>query len=379
MPTVNVDINTRILSDQHKVYLARPGKQCRLYSNFLDMGYAGPELPDLDLVPGLALDDQPNLFAKIQRSSKIRSWIEGGRDERDRPSFELDQYENTKTASVAHHLGTIRAYFEVAQQGDFAVVFPKNYMEDAVVFEFQEAPLRFHAFDAGWRYGQYDLTLQGRRLRKVGNLSKRFLSKSILEITRQLNSVAVLGRSDAAFIYEQVLSNYVNDDQFNAMLRVSSDEYDIDDDVIIKAFMKYVALNYVHLDQGRDFHTLKDSAFIRLEEDAPELASEIHSPGYHKLSSLLIVPLLFSTLFGCAAEVDPNVLLQSAKEGNLLIGNSAAPPDDPCTAMIGAEIQRWFQLRGIVDEWPETCAHLKEAAERVDASTDVRISVSDGD
>lgn len=376
MPEIHVDLNTRIIRDDHEVFLARPGKQCRMYSQFVEHQKVGPELPGLGLVSGVPIDEQPELYKKVRRSIALRKWIEKNRPDGQKPSLDLNDYENKNSASVAAHISTIRAYFETAKKGDFAIVFPHSYMNDAFIYEFSSEPLEITTLPNAWRYDSDDEKIQGRSLKFISRIPKRNLNQSILETTRQLNTVATLGRSDRDFIYEKSLNNFVNDDRFNSLLRIENAEYDLDNDIVIKSFMKYVAINYLNLEQGLDFKSFKIAAFEDLGEVAPDIASEIHSPGYHKISSLLLIPLLYSVIFELASSVPADALLEAVEQGTITIGNSAAPDDDECTARIHDETLRWFRMRGIDEDWPEACRLSAETARSLGASTDVRVEVN---
>jgi hypothetical protein len=103
--SITLDLNFRVLSPEHKIFVVFPGEGYFLYPIFVAQHRIFPELPGLDLIPGRPIEDQPDLIAKVARARQIRRWHNSDKTI-DRPSRKLADYENVrKTRALSQTLG----------------------------------------------------------------------------------------------------------------------------------------------------------------------------------------------------------------------------------------------------------------------------------
>ena len=78
MPKIEVDLRTRMIPKDDQVFLARPGRQYRLYAAFVAEKEVGPELPGLEIISGRPIKDQlivtAVLIASANRVEASEAW-----------------------------------------------------------------------------------------------------------------------------------------------------------------------------------------------------------------------------------------------------------------------------------------------------------------
>lgn len=137
MTTFKIDLNTKIISSDTDVYLARAGKQGHLFAQVLAEKAIGPDLPNLDLDLSKGIDEEKNLTAKINRSRQLSRWIQSSATSRgDEPSKNLGDYDNDKKRSGHAQIeGIVRTYFKDMKAGDVLVIPDPQLFGQAVLAE----------------------------------------------------------------------------------------------------------------------------------------------------------------------------------------------------------------------------------------------------
>jgi hypothetical protein len=177
---LTVDLNTRVLSQDHQVFFARPGHAYRLYPEFVEHRAVFAELPLLDLTQGVPIEQQPRLNARIHRSRAIRSWYAAGRPEHRVPSRELDDYpDGLGDRGVSQIRGSLLGLFGRARVGDLVVVSPKAYSLPALVGEFTDEAGNYVTHRSE-KYGRQEF-LTGRSVRWLGRTTRRKLPARVNE------------------------------------------------------------------------------------------------------------------------------------------------------------------------------------------------------
>ncbi len=114
---LKVNLNSRILSPEHGIYLARPGKGSRLFDFFTERRVIGPELPGVKIARDFPVSDQPDLLAMLRRAKSIKF----KQPDESLPALELEAYSDEtilRSRSAAQLQSILEGYFERAQQGD---------------------------------------------------------------------------------------------------------------------------------------------------------------------------------------------------------------------------------------------------------------------
>jgi hypothetical protein len=361
MDSLTVDIGTKILPADHEVYVARPGGRYKLYGSVIASSMVFPELPMLDLQKGLSIDNQPDLIRRVRRSSAIRSWHNSSRPEDNLPDRNLAAYKDEDSASVSQFIGVLRGYFERAKKGDLVIVPPSAYSQECFIGEFLTHPTEFrhHRVD---KYGDDYLT--ARSVKWLAQITKRALPVTVIEAIEKPTIFFLLDKPSRKFIYEKAYGSYTIGNQFNSRFEVASLTFKTSDDLLIQAFFNFIANNTIAVSEGHldNIKSFDESIFVDLGDFAPDLRTNVNSPGFLNLSGTNLTPIVASVMLIIAVAIGPSAV-QAAETGKLRIGNISAPLDDPCTAEINHQVLTQLKLLGL-DKWTKACERARLAQKR---------------
>ncbi|MEO1019906.1 MAG: hypothetical protein AAFY56_19770, partial [Pseudomonadota bacterium] len=137
---ITIDLQSRVLTPDRGVFFVRPGAGYRLHPDFESLSTIFSDLPGLDLDIERELAEQPDIFARIRRASKIRLWYQ--HKSGDFPSRDIDAYRSAaRDQSVATLYTILRGFFERANKGDLVLVPPRRFNRNALIGEIQtDAP-----------------------------------------------------------------------------------------------------------------------------------------------------------------------------------------------------------------------------------------------
>jgi hypothetical protein len=353
-----IDLTLRLLPADHQVFFARPGIQYRLYREVIEHSIVVPDLPALEFKDRVPLDQQDRVMSRIHRARKLRGWHRSGRIT-DEPSRSLDDYIDVASGiRDAQFKGVVEGYFSKAKRGDMVLVVPSAFSELAYIGEFAEDGDRYASFLAPSVYG--DDHLVGRRVNWLARIPKRELASDILDIVAKPNAFVLLPRSVRAGLYDLAYSAYAIEDSFTARLEVTEETYSSFDDLLIQAFINFVATNTEAVANEHEVQPFAKAAFMEAGEFTPDLRTEIHSPGFLSLSSGRVTPLVAVVMLAAAIHLGPGAFA-AAEAGTLRIGSSTAPADDACVAEVREQAIRQIQLLGL-DRWSEACEKARRAA-----------------
>lgn len=377
MPTIEIDLNTRIIPEDHEVFVVRPGKGYRLYEYFVDHQMILADLPFLDLKKGIAISDQPDLDRKIKRSRALRNWYRG-RQEGDEPSRILDDYNvGPKDLSIGQLRAVLVAYFEKLKQGDLVIVPPSAYAYPAYVGEVTGKGTDYVRQRAPRAYGQDPLT--GREVAWLTQIEKRKLPDIVLDALEKPNAIFLLAKSARSKIYEAAYGTFVDISiagaDYTARFNVSHDEaFTTSSDILLQGFFNFVASNAKAIESGQAGKSFYHAAFEDLGTFAPELKTNVNSPGFLTLISKdYSTPLVAAVMFALAVTVGPEAVT-AAQNGMVLIGNSKAGPRDACTALVIEKTMAQLKLLELADDWPVACEKARLAAEKSGVTSSISIT-----
>ncbi|RYC31378.1 hypothetical protein D3273_13390 [Lichenibacterium minor] len=354
-----IDLALRVLPADHQVFFARPGIQYRLYREVTEQKVVVPDLPALDLADGVPLDRQDRVMSRIHRARKLRGWHRSGRIA-DEPSRDLNDYDDVASGiRDAQFRGVVDGYFSKAKRGDMVLVVPSAFSDPAFIGEFAEDGDQYASFRAPSVYG--DDPLVGRRVEWLAKIPKRELASDILDIVAKPNAFVLLPRSVRAGLYDLAYSAYSIEDSFTARLEVTDETFSSFDDLLIQAFINFVAANTQAVSEGKEVASFERGAFMESGDFTPDLRAEIHSPGFLSISSRKVTPLVAVVMLAAAIHIGP-AAFAAAQDGTLRIGSASAPAGDACVAEVREQAIRQIQLLGL-DRWAVACEKAKRAAQ----------------
>ena len=211
------------------------------------------------------------------------------------------------------------------------------------------------------------ITIPARRFHTVRTVPKRLLPTHILDVVTKPNAFVQFGRSDTNDLHDMSYDSFSRDDEHSSTFRVSEREYNLEHDLYFAAFIKVIAANVRALaEDASQPYSIEDALLKDFGDYIPTLQSNVNSPGWLRLKSVHITPLLASVLLSLALTVGPEAV-QAAEDGLIIIGNSKAPEDDPCIAIVRESALDFFGLIGL-DTWSQAC----ELARKVNAGSGMR-------
>jgi len=360
----NVDLACRVIPADHKAFIARPGRDSRLFRLFDEASAIGPELPYLGLADGTPLSEYEDIEERVKRAIAVRNW-HPRRQPEFAPARDLESYTaQTNVRSLAQHVSIVRGYFEKASKGDFAIVTPKAFGEQAKIVEFIDDPESRIEIAAPDFFGDDPLT--ARRVRTLARVPKGKLPVRILDILSKPSALVLLEKSEREAIYNLALSSFFMEGTYSVRFDVEAEDYNTDDDILLKAFIKFVTANTVATAITHDNAVMgiKEATFAPTAGFSSELRTSINSPGFIELVSKNLIPAAVAALFALAVQVGPSAV-QAAKENTIVFGNSQAGPDDPCTAPVSETVLLQLRLLGL-DKWSEACQIARQVEEKAD-------------
>jgi len=338
--------------------VARPGANYRFYDLFVDRNFVGPDLPGLNL-PEFDNIDQFPLTPFVARAAEIRRWHLAGRREDLSPHREIEAYEGRQFGrSVSQLSRVVRAYFGGMKKGDLLVVPPASFKALAQIGELADEPNKVSRVYTD-RYGAD--WLEGRAVKWLAAFPKSDLPASTLDALQKPSPLFLLPRDYMPRIFRRAYGTYYDDSEYSVRFEVKSERFSTKDDLYIQGFFGFVTANTTRISQGEDsVLSFSEGAFAVKPANAPELYTNVNSPGGISLKSSLITPIVISALFTLAVVVGPEAQIL-AEQAQLVVTNSAAAAGDPCVAEVNNQVITQLRLLGY-DRWLEACNFARDAA-----------------
>ncbi len=364
---INIDIHTKALRPDTRVYVARPGARYMFFNHFFENNFVGPDLPGLDLPPFDNLQDVAQLTERVKRSIEIRRLSrQVGHDEQ--LIEDLDYYDASNNPRVRQFERVVTAYFKQIARGDLVVLPPQNFKGNAVIGEFTGLPSDVVNLSMQ-RYG--DEPLSGRSVKWLAEIAKHKLPPQTLDALQKPNPLFLVDRSAWPAIFRRAYGSYSLNDEYSARFEISSEQYDISDVFIIQAFFNFVAANTERVrTRKKTLLNLRDGAFSA-GDAAPELYTNVNSPGGLSLKANVITPIVIAVMFTLAVTVGADAF-QAIADQTVTFGNSLAPAGDQCTVEVREQVVAQLTLLGF-DQWAEACEAARTAAAKTGISTTVKV------
>ncbi|MEA3533249.1 hypothetical protein [Rhizobium sp. CC-YZS058] len=366
---IRIDIHTRQISPETKVFVARPGGKYRFFELFVERNFVGPDLPGLALPHFADLSEVEDLEERVKRSYDTRKYIFRGERDIDPPVEELEYYrDRPNNRAISQLLGVVRAYFRTMKAGDLVIVPPAAFRGRAMIGELTGLPNEV----ASVRPVEYDgKPLDGRNVVWRADIEKNKLPAQTLDALQKPSPLFLVTREAWPSIFRRAYGSYSMPNEYAARFEITSDGFQTVDDFRIQAFFSFVTKNTELVADGAGrVLPLKDAAFAS-SRIPPELYTNVNSPGGLSLKSSIITPIVISVMLTLAIVVGPEAYAQ-AEAGMILFGNSQAPANDACTLEVSQQVITQLQLLGY-DRWAEACEVARAASERTGISTSVGV------
>lgn len=354
---IRIDIRTKFIRDDVRIFIVRPGAHYRLFQLFSDQQIIGLELPDLNLPQFRTLDEIEDLNARILRSVAIRRWFAAGQPVGSFPSqveHFMDQGLDNASSQFSRY---IRGLFQDMKKGDIIIVPPRSFKEMALIGELIDEPNRTVNISSPV---YPDLPLNGRRVKWLARIPKSDLPPKTLDQLQKPSVMFLLERSAWPRILRHCYGSYSTNQEFSSRFEITEERFQTTDDFLIQAFFNFVTANTDRVDRElEDLLSLTEAAFEDLRLISPDLYTNVNSPGGISLKSSSITPIVIAVMLSLAAVVGPEAV-DAAVNNQIAFGNSLAPVNDRCTAMVHDQVVTQLRLLGL-DKWAPACEKIREA------------------
>jgi len=366
---IRVDIHTKEISPETRIYVARPGPNYKFYELFIDRNFVGPDLPGLDLPEFENLSEVVDLTERVKRSVAIRRYALRGDRDIDPPMPRVEDYTDTPTSrSISQFLRVARAYFGTMKAGDLIIVPPANFRGLAHIGELTGPPNQLKPV---YPLMYPEMPLLGRNVAWRGVMEKAKLPAQTLDALQKPSPLFLLARDAWANVFRRAYGSYSMPGEYGARFEITSEKFQTTDDFFIQAFFNFVSANTALVRTGtEELLSLREGAFAA-EGVAPDLYTNVNSPGGLSLKSLVVTPIVIAVMLTLAVTVGPDAFA-AAEAGTLVFGNSQAPAGDQCTAEVSAQVVTQLRLLGY-DRWSEACEVARAAAAKTGITTTVGI------
>jgi hypothetical protein len=314
-----VDLNTKIIGNDTRVFLARAGKNGHLFSSVLAARAIGPDLPDLGLNLENGLEQDTDVEAKVMRARALGTWLrESSYSRRAKPSTSLADYPQTaRRSGHAQIEGIVRSYFQDLKAGDVLVIPNPSFFGDALIVEL--GPLGKHTVPIAGTRRFEGYSFDGRAFGHYVAVKMANLPRGVIELAKAPTGLAqILQPAVKHRIFELCYTDYVLDDEFASRIVTTKNEFSPFDGIVLNSFVTMVAKNVEALQNGSSrphLLSLVEAAFIEMADDELQIKININSPGYLAVIDRSVVPLVAAALLNIivAAGFDSVALAQNLK------------------------------------------------------------------
>jgi|TARA_R100000501_G_scaffold10060_4_gene19975 hypothetical protein len=363
---VDIDIATRVIGDEEDIFIIRPGQDFTLYADFRKKGVAFLDFPDLDLLLFKSKWENEKQREAVLRSSTIRDWHLTGRSKDQQPSRAHSDYEGrAKGMRLGAHVASVKRFYLELPVGTIIVVPGPGYFSDVLVGQLSSKVISQK--DIGLYRGE---VVPARRVDWLGQKQKSEFSEEAIARLQNQKPIIALDRSLRKEFIPVAFDQYVFEGVFSSKFLTTELDFSTLDDFNFQAFTNYVAGVLVasrELDMPHENVTMSEAleALHRYRDLIPELATNINSPGFLRLSSEQVYPLVIAAIFSLALAAGA-----SAQSANVRVHNSSALQEDPCAIKVEKHVEAAMSLMG-TDEWRAACKN----ALRVSKSAGLKSSV----
>lgn len=269
---VHVNLNARILPEDHRAFLARPGKSYGHLPHFEKLGAIGPDLPFMKLERGVPIEEQLDMAHMLKRAVAYRKWFVHPRGEQPPPQ-ELEYYRDqsrVRNRTARQYEAAMKGYFEVAKKDDLVLVPTFNWRSSSPLVEFSSGPGNLVYRDIPYR--ETMVTLPLRKFNMITKAEERLLSSHILDIAQKPNIFVQFPKSNLMDLYDIAYPSFSKPDECSNTFAVKSTDYNLEHDLHFGAFIRFVAANFKALEEGaKRPYSIEESIFGDFGEYTPKL------------------------------------------------------------------------------------------------------------
>ncbi|WCK01550.1 hypothetical protein [Agrobacterium tumefaciens] len=380
MTNFKVDLKTRIISDDTRVFLARAGKKGHLFTRVEEAKAIGPDLPDLDLNLTADFIDSDLLDSKIKRSRILKAWLTTSPSSRGgRPPQTLAAYRNvSKSPGHAQIAGIVKGYFVDVKEGDILVIPNPNNFSKAIIAEALPISAGVKKIPGMERFEGYEF--DGRKFGYSKLVPMASLPRSVIELTQAPTGFAEIHNAHVKQrIFSLGFDDYIMDSEFAARIITTKPDFKPFDNNVLSALITMVAENIERLQHGAsepDLVGLREAAFLTLDDGDLQVKININSPGSLLVLAKSIAPLVISTILGVLVAVNFDASAFTNSTTIEVTNSRVLGVADVCSAEVQQVTEAMLQFLSSDAEFKKSCALLKQAHAQTGAHSNVDVDVT---
>lgn len=380
MTRFSVDLNTKVIPEDTRVFMARAGKQGHLFQQVLEQRAIGPDLPMLGLDLRNGLEGDPNVEAKVKRARAFSSWLRKSQNARgERPSENVNDYHDAaRRAGHAQIDGIVRSYFQELREGDVLVIPNPSYFGEAIIAELLPIGNSVVAIPGARRFEGFEF--DGRRFGHFRRVGMAQLPRSVVDLAKAPTGLAeIRDPLVKRRIFELGYDDFVLDDRFMSRIFTTKRDFTSFDGNVLNSLVTMVAENVDRLEtDGEDAQLLSlvQAAFEQLDHNDLQVKIAINSPGYLAVVDRSVVPLVIGAMLSVLASVGFDATAFADEIVVDVTNTKTAQVADVCSYEVERLTESMLRLLSTAeDDFQRTCGLLREAHENTGARTNVTVEV----
>ena len=363
---IDIDIATRIVAEDENVFIVQPGQGFHLFDYFDRSSAVFLDFPDLALDVAKPAPLWTTLREAVVRSIAIKEWIEADKLGIPPSRDVADYIGKDHGRRVGRYAGAAKALYFDLPNGTIIMAPGQRYDENVLIGELTGKPVY-----RTWTSLYDNERMLVRPVRWVRKKQRASFSAELRSKLGTPNPIMQLERDLRHEVISAAFDQYTFGGEYAARINTIEADFSILDDYNIQTFVNYVGGVLAALELGYTGPELTLADALRFLEDnralTPELSQNINSPGFQRLFSSNIAPLVIAALLSMATTDG-----LAAKPIPPQITNSAAVKGDPCAIEVATRVEGAMKLMKL-DEWRMVCERAKKAKEHTGLSTSMKV------
>ena len=363
---IRIDLNAKILPDDHRVYIIFPGRGYTYFDFMFEKHIAFLELPNvpielLDPTRKNSIGDIARLNAAIVDSILLRRWKhndQGGSAEDYLKVHRANASRMTKTID-SYRRTLVNFYYKIPDGSLFLLPAP-TISGRVLIGEFLAGESSFEVVALP---DSPTLNVFVRRVRWLNDVERYKLNGDLLRRLSSPNPVRMLEQSYVKFVYDIAYGQYKYNDEYVSRIDTESITFDMSDNLTFNLCLYHLAKIFTESGAGHRIDQLPAASLDEILKLANiiEQRININSPGSIVLAGKTMLPFLVIAFFAASSvSAQPGGKPTSVTVSNSMQDDQIARQ---CSLDVKAEFEKELALMGY-PAWQVVCRELNSLREK---------------
>lgn len=378
---IHIDLASPVIKLDQPVYMLHPGKGYHLFGGFLANEALATDLPNLDIIDGIAPVRAMNLDAQISRGRELRDWLALNEAQRNVTKFDVDlntylnkpkrRYHDAFTDNlqeVLWNLPTGTVVFvpapDLSMKGFFCEL--KSNTAPRISFKGQRSAREF--------------TYLGRPVEYLKLVDMRLIPVDVLDAKSRQSVLTKLDSNLSEQMYRLYYGSFIIKGGIHQIeIDVPSSTFRPGDSNIVNALANMVEDNLQKLSASNGSHTipatsLEDAAFMAFDGNELQMHARLNSKGVLQIAAKSITPLIVSIIISLGSEASAGEIFDALSNTQITVVNSRCPTDTALTKDVEKGLYSVIEMMGETST-ADVCKRVTQLRDRTKVTTDTRIQV----